>query len=491
MLMAGREFNVSKNKEFSKWYNEVIYAADLVDIRYNLQGFIVHKPWAMQAIKKLYALFEAELEADGHLPVLFPTLIPEENFTKEAEHFAGFVPNVFLVTKAGGETLKRNLALRPTSETAFYQMYKLWIQSQSDLPLKYYQSCSVFRFEHETIPFMRGREFLWIETHDAFATLKESEDQVKADIAISRKVLSEQLGVMITVFQRPQWDKFPGADNTFAYDILMPDGKVNQAGATHLLGQNFTKSFEVTYPDQQGAQLYPYTTCFGPGIWRMTAAIISVHGDDKGLILPPKVAPIQVVIVPILKDEAVRQKILDYCKGLLATLGSAGLRAAVDDSGKTPGFKFNYWELKGVPLRIEVGAREVEAATVTITRRDNRQKTNTPVADLVPAINTQLELLFETLKDKATADLSTRTLEANSLEDLKAALDGVGGGIVRIPLCSIGKEGTPCGEEIQSTTTGAKVRGVKAFENEGVKGGSKCIVCQQEAKVVAYVARQY
>ena len=441
MPMPGREFNVSKAAEFSKWYNEIIYAADLVDIRYNLQGFVVHKPWAMQAIKRLYALFEAELEADGHLPVLFPTLIPEENFTKEAEHFAGFVPNVFLVTRAGGEPLKRNLALRPTSETAFYQMYQLWIQSHSDLPLKYYQSCSVYRFEHETLPFLRGREFLWIETHDAFATQKESEDQVKKDIAISRKVLSDSLGVPITVFQRPQWDKFPGAQITFAYDILMPDGKVNQAGATHLLGQNFTKSFGVAYRDESGKEQFPYTTCFGPGIWRMTAAIISVHGDDKGLIFPPAVAPIQVIIVPILKDEAARAGILSYCKELVSTLTAAGIRATVDESNKTPGYKFNYWEMKGVPLRIEVGGREVQQSTATITRRDNREKTVAPRSDLVKEVNSLLGLLLEALKDKAVASLTTRMLEADNLEGLKKLLDASQGAIVRIPLCSIGKGG--------------------------------------------------
>ncbi len=490
MFMPQREFNFDKEKQFSEWYHTILYAADLVDIRYNVQGFVVHKPWGIQVIRQLYRLFEAELEADGHLPVLFPSVIPEENLEKETAHLEGFTPNVFWITKAGNETFKRPLALRPTSETAFYQMYSLWIQSRSDLPTKLYQSCSVYRFEHETIPFLRGREFLWIETHDAFATRAEAEAQVQKDIEISRRVLTQQLGVPVTVFQRPAWDKFPGADHTYAYDVLMPDGKVNQAGATHLLGQNFSKPFDIAFKDETGKDQYVHQTCFGPGIWRMIAALVSVHGDNKGLIFPLAVAPIQVIIIPILKDDEDTARVLPYCRELLGQLNAAGFRAAIDETKKTPGYKFNYWEMKGVPLRLEIGPREVESGKLTLVRRDSKEKFAAERSDIVNALFLAGETLLQSLSDKAASDLQTRLYTATSREEIKRVLES-GGGFVRVPLCTVDSAGTACGQEIQQYTGGGKVRGVKAFANEKPREGATCIVCGRVAEAVVYVAKQY
>lgn len=253
------------DKNFSDWYNEIV--SELIDLRYNVKGFIVYKPWIMRMIKILYGIWEKELEKNGHEPTLFPVVIPPENFQKEKEHVKGFSPEVFWITEGGDSKLTEKLALRPTSETAFYQMYALWVRSYNDLPMKLYQSCSVYRYETKaTKPLMRGREFLWIESHDMFANEEGAKQQVRDDMDITRKVLLENLGIPFIFLERPQWDKFKGADSTFAADTLMPDGKILQLPSTHLLGQHFSKAFNVQFIDERGNKIHPYTTCYGPPI---------------------------------------------------------------------------------------------------------------------------------------------------------------------------------------------------------------------------------
>ena len=299
-------------------------------------------------------MFENKLEKTGHEQVLFPTVIPEKNFVKEAEHVEEFAPEVFWITQAGDKKLEERLALRPTSETAMYQMYSLWIRSYKDLPVKYYQSVTIFRNEMTTRPFLRGREFLWIESHDVFATEKEMMDQIKDDIRITKEVIENHLGIPVLFFKRPQWDKFGGAVDTYAGDILMPDGKVNQISSTHNLSQNFSKPFDVTFIDDKGQKQYAWQTCFGPGIWRMIAALISVHGDDKGLVLPFEIAPVQVVIIPI------KNSVLKKCKTIKNLLEKNCIRTELDTRDETPGWKFNDWEMKGVPIRIEIGPKDLK-----------------------------------------------------------------------------------------------------------------------------------
>ena len=252
---------VSKEENFSEWFTQVLTRADLIDQRYGVQGFIVHKPWAMRIIKEIYKMFEEELEKTGHEPVLFPLVIPEEYFEKEKEHVEGFKPEVFWVTEAGDEKLDRRLALRPTSETAFYSMYSLWIKSWRDLPLKLYQCVSVYRYEKHTRPFIRGREFLWIETHCAFATHEEALKQVEQDMENSRKVIWDKLGIPFLFLRRPPWDKFAGAEDTYAADTIMPDGRVLQISSTHDLGQRFAKAFEIKFVDKDGKWKYAWQTC--------------------------------------------------------------------------------------------------------------------------------------------------------------------------------------------------------------------------------------
>lgn len=483
MLMSSREFSEDKEKDFSKWYNTIIYAADLADIRYNVQGFVVHKPWSMRVFKKLYKLFETELEKDGHEPVLFPTVIPEENFNIEKEHAAGFTPEVYWITKQGDHEMPRKLALRPTSETAFYQMYNLWIKSYTDLPMKLYQSCTVFRNESETNPFMRGREFMWIESHDVFANEKDARHQVAIDEKIIEKC-SKVMAVPFYFFKRPQWDKFAGAVETYAADTLLPDGKALQFATTHYLGTNFAKAFNVKYADESGKEHLPHTTCFGPGIWRMMAVLVSVHGDAKGLIFPFAVAPLQVIIVPIQKTGEEKQ-IEDYCNEVKEQLENNGVECRVDNSSKTPGYKYNYWELKGVPLRIEVGGREAKDKNATICRRDNREKTTcklTEVAAKVREIGAKLDV---DLLKKAQDNFKARVKSAKTKEDVLKIIEEKC--YAKAFICSTEAAGVECAQELQAFTKGGKVRGELVGEKPA-KG--KCCVCGK-AGVQVYVARQY
>ncbi len=487
--MATREFLADKEKNFWDWYNKVIYAADLVDNRYNVQGFVVHKPWSMLAFRELYRLFEEELEADNHFPALFPTVIPEENFEREKEHVEGFEPQVFWVTRAGPEDLKRHLALRPTSETAFYQMYSLWTKSKADLPLKMYQSCSVFRNESETSPFLRGREFLWIEAHDCFATQKEAEEQVKRDAGICEKVLGHKLGLAFLFFERPAWDTFPGAEKTFACDVRLPDGKALQIATTHLLGQKFAKAFGIRYSDESGEAKFVYQTCFGPGIWRIMAAVIAVHGDDKGLVMPYPIAPVQAIIVPVPGKKVDAQKLSAKCSELEKQLKQSGVRAAVDASEKTPGYKYNYWEMKGVPMRIEVGEKELATQTITLARRDSRERTTIPAGQAAAAVK---ELGFGMLEDtraRAANDLKSHVLNAATKKELVEVLDSKN--YARAFFCSTDKEGKDCADWIQAETKGGKVRGKLFGEEERVPRAAKCIQCGKPASAVVYIARQY
>ncbi|MHA2103081.1 MAG: aminoacyl--tRNA ligase-related protein, partial [Candidatus Hodarchaeales archaeon] len=297
--MSIKGITVKKSKNFSEWFTQVVKKAELADIRYGVAGFIVHLPNGYRLTRTIYEYLEKEFELDDHEPMLFPIVTLEENLKKEEEH-AGFTPEVYWITEAGSEKLERRLALRPTGETQIYPMYSLWVRSYNDLPLKRYQSrITVYRNEMNTRPFFRGREFMFMESHDVFVDHKGAMEQIYKDMEIMDKAIWEKLFIPFIFFRRPQWDKFKGADDTYASDTLNPDGRRNQISSTHDLGTNFAKAFDVQYIDESGESQYAHQTCFGPGIWRITAALISIHGDDNGLVLPFDIAPTQVVVVPI------------------------------------------------------------------------------------------------------------------------------------------------------------------------------------------------
>lgn len=476
----------NRKADFSEWYTEIAKEAKLCDLRYNVKGFVIFMPWSVISMKKMYSAYERELERTGHLPAWFPALIPESNFHKESQHVEGFTPQVFWVEKAGDNVLEERLAMRPTSETAMYQMYSLWIQGKADLPLKIYHPSQVWRYETKaTRPFIRSREFYWIESHNAFATRKESESQVRQDMEMAENVIFGEFGVPFIFFERPQWDKFPGALFTYAADCMMPDGRVLQLPSTHLLGQNFAKAFDVKYLNEKGEHEYCWQTCYGPAISRIYAAVISTHGDDKGLVLPYELAPLQAIVVPIMKkgsEEIVAAKAADVA----AALVKAGIRSEADFSESTPGFKYNQWEMKGVPFRIEIGAREAESGKLTVARRDNKGKHIVPEAELASWLAAEAAAMLSDMKNKARHEFETRLSKAETPGALSKELEK--GKLVAVPFCSMETDGRTCAEELKAKTSG-DVRGTRFGMTESARGN--CIICGKKANALVYVARQY
>lgn len=482
--MAGKEEN------FSEWYNEIIRSSDLIDDRYNVKGFYVRKPWMILATDEIYKMYDKALQKRKHLPVLFPSVIPEKNFFKEAEHIEGFAPEVFWVNATGSdkEPLEEPLALAPTSETAFYQLYHYWVRSYRDLPLKYYQKRTVFRHETKaTKPLMREREFLWIETHCVFDSKEKAWNQVLEDMEISDEIIHGELGVPYVFFRRPQWDKFPGALDTYALDTLMPDGKVNQIGSTHMLGQGFAKVFDIKFKDESEQELYAWQTCYGPGFSRIIAAVIATHGDDKGLVWPFSVAPMQIVIVPILIKGS-EEKVLKECRKLEEKI-SGKYRVVLDESlDETPGAKYFKWEMKGVPLRIEVGPKDLAAKEYTVFRRDTGKREKVKAKDLDSFLEGVGEKILANLKKKADAIQASVFSEAKSLDKLIEEVEK--GRIVRVGFCSMDMAGSECAGTIRDKTKG-HVRGTIVGKNEVPKQGEKCVVCGKKAIEIVYVARAY
>ncbi|MHA2186811.1 MAG: proline--tRNA ligase [Candidatus Thorarchaeota archaeon] len=480
-------FDISKENNFPDWYGEICRIAELVDIRYGVKGFTPFLPWSFMAMNIMFDILEKVFQQRAHLPMLFPTVIPESNLIKEAEHVEGFTPQVFWIKESGdGKKLEEPLALRPTSETAIYPMYSLWIRSWRDLPLKRYQRCSIFRSEiKSTRPFLRGKEFLWIESHNVFTSHKEAKAQVMEDLAITKETVTDEYGIPVMVFRRTQWDKFPGALNTYAADTLMPDGKVIQLPSTHDLGDNFAKAFDITYLNDNNESVYAWQTCYGPAISRIYGAMISVHGDDKGLRLPFKVAPYQVVIVPIFKGKD-EEEVLKYCRDVESKLRKAGFRVHLDDCDATPGWKYNYWEMKGVPIRIEAGPRDITKQNVVLFRRDTMKRETVSLSDLKKKVTGLGKEIDQALRKDAEAKFEGLIVETATLGKIDDALDK--GKIARVPFCTTEMEGLSCDEEIKEKT-GGEVRGTRIdFEDkpEGV-----CVVCGKVAQEVVYVARSY
>jgi len=483
--MAEQEgITVKKAENFSEWYTQVVQKAELADIRYNVKGFLVHMPWSVRIMKKMNDFFEDELEKNGHEPVWFPAVIPESFLKKEKEH-AEFSADVFWITEAGAdfEKLEEKLALRPTSETAIYTMFSIWIRGWRDLPLKTYQSCQVWRYESVTRPFIRGREFYWIEAHDAFASEEEALKQVRQDMETTGNVIYKKFALPFLFFKRPQHDKFKGAVNSFAADSIMPDGRVIQLPSTHLLGQNFSKAFNIKFIDKDEKEKYVWQTCYGPAFWRILGALIAIHGDDRGLLLPPLIAPIQVVIVPVVgKDD---KKIIKKVEETEKLLRENGFEVNVDDRKEyTPGWKYNYWELKGVPIRIEIGPVDVKKKQVVVVRRDTWKKIIVKDKVLIKTLRKMLDEIQDSLTKKADRFLKDNLKEAKDFEMLKKILKDRGG-VVRVNWCG-SKE---CADWIKAETEGGTIRGTLYDKKEKVFGN--CIWCKKEAKEVVYIAKSY
>ncbi|MFH0889713.1 MAG: proline--tRNA ligase [Candidatus Aenigmatarchaeota archaeon] len=477
---------VKKSDNFSEWYTQVVQKAELADMRYNVKGFLVHRPWAVRIMKKMYVLLEEELEKKGHEPVWFPSVIPESFFKKEAEHAKGFEADVFWITEGGSDNKKfeERLALRPTSETAMYTIFPLWIQGWKDLPLKVYQSSQVWRYEGKaTRPFIRGREFFWIEAHDVFATEREALEQVREDMETTENILHKEFCLPFVFLVRPKHDTFPGAVNTFAADSVMPDGKIIQLPSTHMLGQNFSKGFGIKFIDKNEEKVNAWQTCYGPAVWRIFGAMIGIHGDDKGLIVPPRVSPIDAVIVPIFFEKNAKE-VLEKCETIKNSLEKSGLRIKIDlRDSYTPGWKFNYWELKGAPVRIEIGPRDVKAKKVVLVRRDTGEKAIIDDKLAAESVKKALDAIQKNLVEKADRFFKESIRDAKLFSEMKKTLDEKGG-LVRTNWC----EKIECADEIKNKAT-AEIRGTLFGKTEKIFG--KCVSCGKDAKSVVYIGRAY
>ena len=484
--MTGNESSNKKEliakENFSEWYDNVLLEAKLVDDRYPVKGFSVYTGWGMSIAKRIIGMLEEKLEENGNEPMQFPVVIPEDSFQKEEDHIEGFSGEVFWITHAGNNELERRLLLRPTSETAIYPMFKLWMRSHQDLPIKMHQTCNVYRYETKaTRPLYRGREFLWNEGHTAHVDYEEAEMEVKAAVEAYRSVY-DRLGLSYIILKRPVFDKFAGADYSIAFDTWNPDGKVNQIGTVHQLGYNFANAFDLTYEDANGEQVKATNTCYGMGFGRTLAATIAHHGDDHGLVLPPKVAPKQVVIVPILfkgKEDIAH----NYAKKLYQSIKDAGIRVVLDDDSRlNPGDKYYKWEMYGVPLRIEVGPREAQNRKATLVRRDNFEKTQVDESVLIEKIHETFTTIYESLRDKSKATLESLIVDAYDMNQLQVYMDARM--IVRVNWCG----DQDCAFNIKDMVSG-EIRGTRWDIEEEPTGN--CVLCGDEAKYVAYVSRTY
>ncbi|MBW9222818.1 proline--tRNA ligase [Methanothermococcus sp. SCGC AD-155-K20] len=409
-------------ENFSEWYGNILERAEIYDLRYPIKGCGVYLPYGFKIRRYAFEIIRNLLDEAGHDETLFPLLIPENLLAKEGEHIKGFEDEVYWVTHGGQRPLDVKLALRPTSETSIYYMMKLWMKVHSDLPIKIYQVVNTFRYETKhTRPLIRLREIMTFkEAHTAHATREDAENQVKEAMDIYKRFF-EKLGIPTIVSKRPEWDKFPGAEYTMAFDTIFPDGKIMQIGTVHNLGQNFAKTFDLEFETPDGEKDHAYQTCYGISD-RAIASIIAIHGDEKGLILPPNVAPIQIVIIPLL-FKGKENMVLNKTKELYDLLKGLGLRVKVDDRDIRPGRKFNDWELKGVPLRIEIGPRDLENGKITIHRRDTGEKFQLKEQELKGEINNILNDIINNMKENAKNKIESfisviEYKEDDSLENL-------------------------------------------------------------------------
>ncbi|MFP4632941.1 MAG: proline--tRNA ligase [Halobacteriales archaeon] len=467
-------------EEFSDWYNELLFQAEIMDVRYPAKGVYVWFPFGQELRNHVYDRLTGMHDATGHREAGFPVLIPEGILAKEGEHIAGFEDEVFWVTHGGRRELDERMALRPTSETPMYTMFDLWIRSHTDLPLKIYQVANIWRSETEhTRPLIRLREITGFkEAHTAHASYEEAAAQVEEALALYREFY-DWLGVPVVVTERPDWDKFPGADYTYAVDTLMPDGRALQVGTAHNLGQNFSEAFEVEFENTEGEQEAVYQTSYGVSE-RCIAAVMSVHGDDNGLVLPSEVAPTQVVIVPVLfGDDDENQEILEVCLEVESRLEDAGLRVELDDSDRSPGAKYYDAEMKGTAARVEIGPRDLESDSAVVVDRLGNES-DAPLDDVVGHVEGVLEALDEELRGAAQRGFDDRVTEVDGYGDLNPALDD---GFARVGWC--GSE--DCGKSIEEKSDGDLL----GVPKEGADGPGACLECGGEADDAAYVARTY
>jgi len=474
--------SVKKSEEFSEWYTQTVLKAELADYA-PIKGCIVFRENSYAIWEKIQDYFDKRIKETGHKNAYFPMLIPERFLRKEAEHFSGFVPECAWVTVGGDSQLEEKLAVRPTSETIIYTMYKKWAKSWRDLPIKLNQWCNIVRWETKaTKPFLRTREFLWQEGHTAHATEEEADKEVMDILLIYKDLIENLLAIPVLLGKKTESEKFAGALYTTTLEAIMPDRRALQMGTSHNLGQNFSRAFGIKFVGEDEKEHHAWTTSWGIST-RLIGALVMVHGDDRGLVLPPEVAPYQVVVIPIFYKEIERDLVKGKSREALKRLEESGVSAILDDRPEyTPGWKFNNWELKGVPIRIEIGPRDIEREQVTIARRDTLQRVEVREEELVNTIAGLLKAIQDSLFNKATKFLEDNITAARTYREFKKVLREKGG-FIKSCWCS----STECEEKIKEET-GATIRLVP-FEKEQLF--SDCVYCGKEAREVVYFARAY
>jgi len=480
--MSSKELGITvkKDQDLSEWYTQVVTKAQLADYS-SAKGFMVLMPYGYSIWEKIKEDFDKKIKAIGHKNAYFPLLIPERLLKTETEHFAGFTPEVFWVTHSGDTELAEKLAVRPTSETIIYESYSKWVKSWRDLPILINVWNSVVRAEiTSTRPFLRTTEFLWQEGHTVHETEREAEKEVMTILGIYAKLVEDELAIPILAGKKTEREKFKGAVYTTTMEAMMPDGKALQMGTSHHLGQKFSIPFEIKYLGKDEKEHYGWTTSWGLS-WRLIGAAILSHGDDRGLILPPRIAPTQVVIIPIFYKETAQKDISDEVRYLSSQLEQIGIRTLIDDRAQyTPGWKYHEWEMKGVPLRVEIGPKDVQAKQVTVVRRDTREKIAINRSDANDRISKILSEIQNHLFDLAKKSLDGLTTMAADMQSFKKVLEEKGGFIKAF------LSDDSCEEKIK-IETGATVRVVPM---KAAKKG-KCVYCGADNSIEVYFARSY
>ena len=464
----------SMEEDFAQWYTDVVKKAELMDYT-SIKGCMVFKPAGYAIWELIQRQMDDRFKETGVENVYLPMFISESLLNKEKDHVEGFAPEVAWVTYGGMQPLQERLCVRPTSETLFCDYYKNVVQSYRDLPQVCNQWCSVVRWEKETRPFLRSREFLWQEGHTAFATPEEAHADAFEMMDVYKDIAENVLSLPVLCGRKSEKEKFAGAVATYGMEAMMKDGKSLQSGTSHYLGQNFAKAFDIKFLDKDGVQKYAYTSSWGVST-RLIGALIMAHGDKRGLVLPPKVAPEQVVIVPI---AAKKGGVVEACEEIKAKLESAGVRVIFDNTDNSPGWKFNEWEMKGVPVRIEVGPRDLEAGKVILFRRDTLEKSECPLDNVTETVKNLLDTIQREMLESARVRRDNKIVKAS---DIKGILAGVeGGNFVKAGWC--GCRG--CEDKIKETTAATARVMLDELEDE------LCAVCGKPAKHSVYFARAY
>ena len=462
--------------DFARWHTDVVIKSELADYT-DVKGFITYRPYGYAIWENIQAYADKKFKEHGVKNVAMPVLIPERLLNKEKDHVKGFAPEVAWVTSGGGEELEERLCIRPTSETLFCNMYSKWLNSWRDLPFKYNQWCNALRWEKETRPILRSREFLWQEGHTIHETEKEARDFTKEMLEVYADIIENLLAIPVLKGVKTETEKFAGAEETYTVETLMHDGRALQAGTSHYFGQNFSKPFDIKFQNREGKQDYAYQTSWGIST-RLIGAVIMAHGDNRGLKLPPKVAPIQIVVVPVAAN---KEGVIEKATELYNLLKNYRVELDTRDQ-YSPGFKFNYWEMKGVPIRIEIGPRDIENNQCVVVRRDTLEKIIVSLDELNSKVGELLEDIQQNMYKICEENKEKKTNIAHNMEEFQKVIND-NQGYIKAMWC--GSE--ECEEKIHELT-GAKSRCIP-YEQEHVD--DKCVYCGKEAKHMVVWGRQY